>query len=655
MDRNISGVSVKDYETLKNFEDKSPPQAENASSSKKDEPISVECTDETSSRLSPATDISHEMAEHGTPDSGMISDVSEIKVLPAGKIEKKLIKELNPEMMVGRDGRRYRQKLREAEKQATVEFKLENFEQTNGEAQSVENDILTGKEKRRLKDKLRKEKKEQSKLFVEKDLEKNKESSSASLSTNKLAESPTEADKNSNVIHTNIKPKDICIETEYPANNDNKKKSEVMFSSTVTNVFGRNENQTSFDVKEHTVDSFELLPGEYRISNFGQQMADTTSAEMTALGKMPQEAGEVKPTVREHSGANFLQRERNFPLSLKTTVIANSPEGDIEGKRLSKGQKRRARNKANKGVYVVNENGSHSIELLPGEYKLLELDENKKIQEFPIDTRHYMRDDQTGGGSKIVEQGQRTKKKKNFYVAGNLSKNILDNGKWLAYVIDDKNSDGVPRVGEVSTEEVQETIKLLDSKISHNAIQDNSCSEDFEFGSSSSTNFVTGSSRSLLPELDADFVRKTLADYEENATEDAAENNNEVFESASEELEMFMNSEGIAPNFHSEFAKKTSPLLVGNAEFKDFCSKYSNSKYDNKTISKLVKKYIDTRIVHHYERFKKLADRESHRIAKSWTKIYETSSYSLMVMLYTNSPSSSVGFSDLEEILFNDR
>lgn len=190
MDRNISGVSVKDYETLKNFEDKSPPQAENASSSKKvskriliflfnlyyfqDEPISVECTDETSSRLSPATDISHEMAEHGTPDSGMISDVSEIKVLPAGKIEKKLIKELNPEMMVGRDGRRYRQKLREAEKQATVEFKLENFEQTNGEAQSVENDILTGKEKRRLKDKLRKEKKEQSKLFVEKDLEKNK-------------------------------------------------------------------------------------------------------------------------------------------------------------------------------------------------------------------------------------------------------------------------------------------------------------------------------------------------------------------------------------------------------------------------------------------------------------------------------------------------
>lgn len=129
----------------------------------------------------------------------------------------------------------------------------------------------------------------------------------------------------------------------------------------------------------------------------------------------------------------------------------------------------------------------------------------------------------------------------------------------MAYVIDDKNSDGVPRVGEVSTEEVQETIKLLDSKISHNAIQDNSCSEDFEFGSSSSTNFVTGSSRSLLPELDADFVRKTLADYEENATEDAAENNNEVFESASEELEMFMNSEGIAPNFHSE-CKPSDPF-----------------------------------------------------------------------------------------------
>lgn len=129
----------------------------------------------TSSLPSPVRDISPLQTSRplGTPDSGMISDMTEVKNA-AVETAKPSKEHVDPEKLTGRDGRRYRQKLKkEAELAALNSFHMvEQNEQspnvqtgrTRTESESsTKKGEPTGKEKRRLKDKLRKEKRMQEK------------------------------------------------------------------------------------------------------------------------------------------------------------------------------------------------------------------------------------------------------------------------------------------------------------------------------------------------------------------------------------------------------------------------------------------------------------------------------------------------------------
>ena len=108
----------------------------------------------------------------------MVSDISEIKLTDAEMGVIALPKQKDPAKLTGRDGRRYRQKLREADQAAGALTTQEETPEEDAvgetskrgsfvsESTGSEQATLSGKEKRRLKDKLRKEKKEQERLFA---------------------------------------------------------------------------------------------------------------------------------------------------------------------------------------------------------------------------------------------------------------------------------------------------------------------------------------------------------------------------------------------------------------------------------------------------------------------------------------------------------
>lgn len=542
--------------------------------------ITVACTEDKVVPMSICTDISPAITDNsrsaGTPDSGMISDISEVKISqPELDVdEKETSKSKDPEKMTGRDGRRYRQKLREAEKaalaQVVKEEDVEDVTQEDTKQESVESEVVisentapTGKEKRRQKDKLRREKKEQERLLKQ------------SEPAEPVASATDAANENCIVPNASQEAAKTDVTSEEP----------------------------------------------------------TASAEEIAIDQFEQTADE-------------------------TPEQAAAEDDDAQVKKLSKSQKKRAQKKAAKGVYVVNDNRSHSIELLPGEYKIVQLDKDRNIQEIEF----------VNGEEKEVNEGESDEKKKegvfvrpmkksvkNLLVAGNLSKDILDNGKWLAYVIDDKDPNGEPKFGEVSTIDVEKTIKMLDSKqATKKALQQDGYVDDVDYTCTKNPGHISTTIKQILPEMDADVVRENFAKLIEcsdpgcyaGPTEEEIATQPEI-----SDLQIMIDQ---APGFkfHTELAKRTSPLLVGNDEFREFCIKYSKSKYDNGVISSLIKKYIDTRIIYHYERFKKLADREARRIAKCWTKVTDCSPFALMLMLYINNPKSNVQFGDIEAVLF---
>lgn len=560
-----------------------------------EEPISV-ATEETASLPSPLTQdgispaITDNSRTAGSPDSGMISDISEFKSMELEKNESEAAKEKDPAKMTGRDGRRYRKKL-EAEKLAAEQLMAEEKSEevsTRASTESVgaesEEAVMSGKEKRRLKDKMRKEKKEQEKLEEAKKEKEAKEKEAAQQTTEK----------------------------ENSENSSPPEPSEAGLGDTTPN-----DDAPSISSPDN-----EAGPG---------------------LGAVD---------LAQEGTSEALSVDSNAPNMESYSEVAE--EGaEEQPKKLSKSQKKRAYKKA-KGVYVVNENKKgHSIELLPGEYKIVKLDQSPRKA-----------DASEGGDGQVAIPGvegspNQQNKKVNFYVAGNLSKDILDNGKWLAYVIDDKNADGTPRIGEVDTEEVEKTIRLLDSQLAHAEQTVAPYIDDFDYNALMSDKEAEQFVSQIVPELDADYVRQVLekpaqafAGAGESLCPIEAMLDDYLPDLTPDDLETYLTCDANDVVFKTEFARRTAPLFVGNNQFKEFCIKYSNSKFNPKTIHALIKKYIDARIVYHYEKFKKLADYEARHISARWTQVSENSPYALMVMLFINNKESSVNFTDIEKVLF---
>ncbi|CAI2357233.1 unnamed protein product [Caenorhabditis sp. 36 PRJEB53466] len=718
------------------------------------ETLPVVCDEEASSQASPMRENSPvrvDMARSsGTPDSGMISDVSEFKSTTADEKgrEKKIV---DMEKKTGRDGRRYRQqKKKEAELLAMEHMKLEEQNEDAAEQDSAKSIgdqaneqggvvALTGKEKRRLKDKLRKEKKaqeqemmansvpvptpaepvqlvgdiqEQTELAVETVKEPEtaveiptvetavenptRETAVENLSAETAVESPAaETAVGNSIVETaaEIPTVETAIESpsaeiavksptrETAVESPTTKNSLVNLStetaaegSTAETAVGNPIVETAVEIP--TVETAVKNPTrETAVENLSTDTAVEGPTAETAVGNPIVETAveipifgalEEDPQIVFTTIEPALMTEGAPPPPPKDAVTFepvlddDADQDEDDAPKMSHGQRKRAKKRAAKGLYVVNgKEGTpppppHSVELLP-EMRIGDVEPNREINL-----------DQIIEERKQLDCGQ-APKQKNYYVAGNLSKNILDNGKWLAYVIDDNNPDGTPRVGEVSNEQVAQTIKHLERKKKEKdggVLSDDDLPEsieDEEFVGCSS-DFLTSSS--TLPELDADFVRKTFAELEvkgEDAGEALCIKEQVDVEKLSmeapdvDDLQVFMNNNetDVAKiPFHTDFAKKTAPIFIANNAFIEFCKQYSNSKYDSARITTLVRKYIDTRIVFHFERFKKLADRESRRISKCWTHIHESSSYALMVMLFINSPTTSVGFNDIETVLF---
>ncbi|EGT43163.1 hypothetical protein CAEBREN_09483 [Caenorhabditis brenneri] len=550
-----------------------------------EEPISVACTEETASLPSPLTQdgispaITDISRTAGSPDSGMISDISEFKNMESEKTENES-KEKDPAKMTGRDGRRYRKKL-EAEKMAAEQSRAEEKSEGNPARASTESvgaeseeAVMTGKEKRRFKDKMRKEKKEQEKL---EELMKEKE---AAHQTKAKGTSETTASAEPSV--------DDAPSTSSPEKLDDA-------------IVGPGLGAVDL-AQEGTSEAVSV---------------DSNAPNMESYSEVAEEGAEEQP------------------------------------KKLSKSQKKRAYKKA-KGVYVVNENKKgHSVELLPGEYKIVKLDQSPRKADASEGG------DGQAGMQSVEGSPNQQNKKVNFYVAGNLSKDILDNGKWLAYVIDDKNADGTPRIGEVDTEEVEKTIRLLDSQLTHSEQNVGPFVDDFDYNTLMSDKDAEQFVSQIAPELDPDYIRKVLAKSDQ-AVGGAGESlcpieammDDYLPDMTPDDLENYLNYDANKIVFKTEFARRTAPLFVGNNQFKEFCIKYSKSKFDPKTIHTLIKKYIDARIVFHYEKFKKFADYEARRISACWGQVSENSPYALMVMLFINNKDSSVNFADIEKVLF---
>lgn len=532
------------------------------------------------------TDISPAITESsrsaGTPDSGMISDISEVKPAEpeANSAKKETPKSKDPEKLTGRDARRYRQKLREAgeialalvvNKDVVADVRESKKDSVESEVPEAENASPTGKERRRQKDKLRKEKKEQEKLLQQSE--------------------PAEADSGvseTDAVNTPEKPDGIPVASEEAA-------------------------------RKPDVQPYEPIAAVEEVAN--NQLVKDEAVEET-----PEEV---------------------------------APDNDnVQVKKWSKGQRRRAQKKAAKAVYEVNGDGSHSLELLPGQYKLVQLDKDKNIQEIEF----------VNGVERKVREGKRGRRRRNGAVvrpmnksiqellaAGKISKDLLDNGKWLAYVVDDKNPNGAPKLGEVSTADVAKTIEMLDSQaaVKRALIQDGYI-DDVDYSCPKATGLISTTISQIVPEFNADSIRDSfgrLIECGEPECYTGPTKEEIATQPPVDDLQLMIEQE---PGFklHTELAKRTAPLLVGNDEFREFCIKYSKSKYDNGVISRLIKKYIDRRIVFHFARFKKLADRESRRIAQSWSKVSDSSPFALMLMLYINSPTSNVAFDDIEAVLF---
>lgn len=553
-----------------------------------DEPITVACNeDKMEIPMSICTDISPAITDNsrsaGTPDSGMISDISEVKPADSeiDNIEKDTQKSKDPEKLTGRDGRRYRQKLREAEKVALAQVVKEETgdipaqevcQRDSVESECIESDNTnkTGKEKRRLKDKLRKEKKEQEKMIQ-----------------------PSES-------------------TEEEA------------------------GVTKIEKVPAPVETINDVPG------FSENSIVHVEAKLEELVTVSEDINNVESSETQ----------------IKEEETEVTPEDDTQVKKLSKSQKKRAQKKVVKGVYVVNDNRSHSVELLPGEYKIVQLDQHRNIKEVKFE---YKGEGEVNGEMKVDEKKEgdvveQPKKRsiKNMLVAGNLSKDILDNGKWLAYVIDDKNPN-VPKFGEVSNVDVAKTIKMLDSQMNKKSLQPDGYVDDVDYSCTKNPGHISTTIKQILPELDADVVRGNFAkliEFVEPGCYAGPTDEEIATQPEMSDLQLMIDQDPSGFKFHTELARRTSPLLVGNHEFREFCRKYSKSKYDSKVISSLIKKYVDTRIVHHYERYKKLADREARRISMCWTKVTDSSPFALMLMLYINNPTSNVGFGDVEAVLF---
>ncbi|PIC18711.1 hypothetical protein B9Z55_024509 [Caenorhabditis nigoni] len=591
-----------------------------------DKQITVACAEQKiDTPMTVCTDISPAITEHsrsaGTPDSGMISDISEVKTteLEVDNAEK----EAPVKQLVGRDARRYRQKLREAEKAALAdvvkEESSEDVAQNGSQKENVQSEIVesentapTGKERRRLKDKMRKEKKELEKL-IEK-LEESKEVATAADVVNLFfAETTATSTETPKTIETTESTPETTVTSvpEPPKKKKTKKSKKVKESADA-------DDKASQEGSESRVDKIDVVPED--------------------------------PDVNKSKKST-----RNFAVGDEKEIVEASADDQVQ--KLSKSQKRKVNKKLSQGTYVVN-NGDHSIELLPGEYKIVQLDQDRNIQEIDITGEKEDSVDQKADEKKQVDKPKK-KKLQNFYVAGNLSKEILDNGKWLAYVIDEKKPGSIPKFGEVSTEEVAETIKLLDSQMAvKNATQPDGYVDDLDYNCTKNSRHVTTTIKQIMPEMDANFVRENFAKLIENVEPGCyAGPTQEEFDTQPDtsDLQLLIESNPDGFKFHTEFARRTSSLFVGNQEFRDFCVKYSNSKYGGNVISSLIKKYIDTRIVYHYERFKKLADREAHRVAKCWTRVTDNTSYALMVMLFINNPTSNVGFDDIERVLFPPR
>ncbi|UMM42036.1 hypothetical protein L5515_018027 [Caenorhabditis briggsae] len=593
--------------------------------------ITVACAEQKiDTPMTVCTDISPAITEHsrsaGTPDSGMISDISEVKA--AESEVDNVEKEAPVKQLVGRDARRYRQKLREAEKAALADVVKEETsddvaqdgslkENVESEVAEPENTVPTGKERRRLKDKMRKEKKELEKLV------------------GKLEES-TKGSKVKTATEAVTFAKFTVTETKTPETTERK---EATPEATETNAPEPSKTKKAKKAKK-IIESTEAIVNKDKAA----QKAGKTPVE--EFDVVPEDPDVSKP---KKSTQNLAERDEK-------EIVETSADDQVQ--KLSKSQKRRVNKKVSQGTYVVNDNGDHSIELLPGEYKIVQLDQDRNIQEIDITGEKEDNVDQKTDEKKQVDKPKK-KKLQNFYVAGNLSKEILDNGKWLAYVIDEKKPGSIPKFGEVSTEEVAETIKLLDSQMAvKNATQPDGYVDDLDYNCTKNSRHVTTTIKQIMPELDANLVRENFAKLIENVEPGCyAGPTQEEFDTQpdSSDLQLFIESNPDGFKFHTEFARRTSSLFLGNQEFRDFCVKYSNSKYGGNVISSLIKKYIDTRIVYHYERFKKLADREAHRIAKCWTRVTDNTSYALMVMLFINNPTSNVGFDDIERVLFPPR
>lgn len=613
-----------------------------------EEPISVACTEETASLPSPLTQdgispaITDNSRTAGTPDSGMISDVSEFKNMESEKNEVEDVKEKDPAKMTGRDGRRYRKKL-EAERLAAEQSKLEEENEkaaeedstrasTESEPTESEAAVMTGKEKRRLKDKQRKEKKEQ---------EKQEEAKKKEQEEQELAKKKEQEEK------------ELAKKKEQEEQEETKKKEEEK-EKEAAEQDEPEETPEDSEATEPSAPPEPSAPAEPTESGIGGN-SPTDNAPSTSDGdEAPSGPALGAVDLAQEGISEAASIDSNAPNLESYSEVAE--EGTEEApKKMSKSQKKRAYKRANKGVYVVNENGKgHSVELLPGEYKIVKLDQSPRKNEDNAS--------ESGDGQVDVKMLGGSSKLQNFYVAGNLSKDILDNGKWLAYVIDEKNADGTPRIGEVDTEEVEKTIRLLDSQLTYAEQRKPTYVEDFDYNTLMTDKQAEEFVNQIAPELDADHIRRVLENSDQSGAVDTgageslcpieAMMDDYLPDLTPDDLETYLTCGADDVVFRTEFARKTASLFVGNDKFKEFCLKYAKSKFNPNTIHALIKKYIDARIVYLYERFKKLADYDARRLSARWAQVSENSPYALMVMFFIHSKDSGVDLTAVEKALF---
>ncbi|EFO82812.1 hypothetical protein CRE_00638 [Caenorhabditis remanei] len=550
--------------------------------------------------LSPA--ITDNGRSAGTPDSGMVSDISEIKLTDAEMGVIALPKQKDPAKLTGRDGRRYRQKLREAEQAAGALTTQEETPEEDAVGETTKRDsfvsestgseqaTISGKEKRRLKDKLRKEKKEQERL----------------LALNKAEESKAEPIPADGAIA------DVNSVDPNNAQNDSKlatKPAEAVEQKLV---------QEPPAVEESTADS--SMEAAEILSNFANTVVDTSATE---------------------------PKEIEGPIENKT-------EDETQVKNISKRQKRKAQKKAAKGEYVVNDNHSHSVELLPGEYKLMQVDHQRYIQELNFGggtSREIDIDQKVEEKKRENESKGRKRKMQNLYVPNDISQNILDKGKWLAYVVDDKNPNGVPKCGEVSSEEMKETMKILNQKmtLTNVPVLPDGYIDDVNYLCPNNSKHFTTTINQLLPELNADIIRSNFYDEVDSSFIFGPAPESDQADPSIDDLQILLNSEGDNVVFQTE-----RKIFIGLKKIKSFFFKSLAEplQYSPKiSSSESSVRNMQTRNTTQ-KRFKKFADRESRRKAKGWSRMNDCSPYALMIMLYINTPKSDVGFADIETVLF---